>query len=169
MGYDLLSVNPSDPNHERDDPYEIGDLAYFNIFIWPLLLELAVSYGWKPAGTRAPIDIYTGEIMTGEWDGSYCSNDGQVVIKEDAASLADALERALPDIPDHEIPVKQEVLSIDQLGPILANVIENEFGKDAIIETTNLDLSALELFSGLQKHALICFIKLCRKDAFVIR
>src|SRR5439155_9949269 len=63
---------------------------------WPKLLRLAQAYGWRPRGTTLPED------SDGSWDRNYTSNDGQVVSSEDAAALADALEAALPHIPDHD-------------------------------------------------------------------
>lgn len=37
------------------------------------------------------------------WGGHYCSNDAQLVTAEDAANLAFALQRILPDMPDHNV------------------------------------------------------------------
>lgn len=69
---------------------------------WANVLMLALLYGWEPMGTDDPI---TGAPEGGwgpegwdRWD--YSSNDWQVVEDEDAANIADALERALGDIPD---------------------------------------------------------------------
>jgi len=62
---------------------------------WPKLLRLAISHGWKPRGTTL---AHAGEA----WDGNYTSNDRQIVSQQDAAALADALEVALPHIPDHD-------------------------------------------------------------------
>jgi len=63
---------------------------------WPKLLRLAQAHGWRPRGTTLPGD------SGGTWDRNYTSNDGQIVSAEDAAALADALEAALPHIPDHD-------------------------------------------------------------------
>jgi hypothetical protein len=65
-------------------------------WLWPKLLRLARVHGWRPRGTTLPDD------PGGTWDGNYTSNDGQVVGAEDAAALADALEAALPHVPDHD-------------------------------------------------------------------
>ena len=83
MGYDLYS--------QTGDEY-----VYFNFGNWPMLLSAAESYGWKPAGTQAG-ETYHDPSM---WEGTYLSNDGQIVTAQDAAALADALERVLDDIPD---------------------------------------------------------------------
>ena len=37
------------------------------------------------------------------WDGTYLTNDGQIVVTEDALSLAIALEKSLDDIPDFNL------------------------------------------------------------------
>lgn len=55
---------------------------------WSYLYHLAEDHGWEPAGTVFdPPDLF--------WDGSYFSNDGQVVTAEDAAGMADAITRAM--------------------------------------------------------------------------
>jgi len=61
--------------------------------------------------------------------------------------LADALERALLDIPGHEISGKEEDL----------------------FTTINPEMQSLKIFSGERKQVVIKFIKLCRKGAFEIR
>ena len=61
---------------------------------------LAYKYGWKPMGTKAP-EIY-GPCVTLDWEGQYYSNNHQIVTRNDAAAMADALESALDDIPDSD-------------------------------------------------------------------
>src|SRR5215210_2459479 len=71
------------------------------------LLGLAYEYGWKPCGTE-PGQWYdeNGELNEQmspdpeKWSGRYFSNDYQWVTDEDAANIADALERALEDQPN---------------------------------------------------------------------
>ena len=58
------------------------------------MLQLAQRYGWHPAGT------VSGER---DWSGTYFGACGQVITAEDGARLADALEKALPDLADHSI------------------------------------------------------------------
>src|SRR5690242_7336785 len=65
---------------------------------WGQVLSTAQENGWEPMGTLPP--IYGQEAL--DWSASYTSNDSQLVIDEDAASLADALERVLLDIFDAE-------------------------------------------------------------------
>jgi hypothetical protein len=60
---------------------------------WLCLLVIAQNHGWQPAGSLAPAGF------VGEWNGTYQYNQGQPVSAEDAQGLAEALERALPDLP----------------------------------------------------------------------
>jgi hypothetical protein len=80
MGYDLTT----DTTYVR-----------MNIFTFPHVLRLAVDQGWNPMGTRnGHPDLYS------EWDGSYLSNNRQVILKEDALNLATALETLLKTAPE---------------------------------------------------------------------
>lgn len=92
MGYDLYN--------------EKGEDFRWNMDTWGKVLQLAERYGWTAQGTQSAqlyeadgSPVYSDEILN-SWDGGYCSNDLQTVTAEDSAALADALERALPDIPD---------------------------------------------------------------------
>jgi hypothetical protein len=84
MGFDLVS-------------HTDGSYFRWNLIDWPKVLELGRMFGWRPAGTIRYAE--DGSPDPG-WDGGYVTNDLQVVSAEDAAALADALERALDDIPD---------------------------------------------------------------------
>jgi hypothetical protein len=75
------------------------------------------------------------------WDGTYLTNDGQVVVAEDALSLGMALEKALDDIPD---------FNLDDYSPDLSQV--NPF----------------EYFAGEEKDQLVDFIKFCKLGSFLI-
>jgi hypothetical protein len=91
-----------------------GGYFRFSNSAWCAVLELAYEYGWEPAGTEAPEftfyapdGVTVDEAQTREWrqhyrnwDGSYFGNAFQVVCDEDAANIAEALERALDDVPD---------------------------------------------------------------------
>jgi hypothetical protein len=61
-------------------------------FGWPRVLAIAEAYGWEPAGTNPPVGL-----GRSNWDGSYGSNDGQLVTARDARALAAAIEEALKD------------------------------------------------------------------------
>jgi hypothetical protein len=75
MGMDLLSKK--------------GDRFYFNMSDWPKILKLAFDNGWKPQGTVGG-GLY--EVLP-DWDGNYFDNEGQWIEAEDAANIANALER----------------------------------------------------------------------------
>jgi hypothetical protein len=57
--------------------------------VWGGILDLAVAFGWEPAGTIAP---YNHE---GPWSGTYCGNDGQRFSDKDSRAISEALYRAL--------------------------------------------------------------------------
>ena len=65
---------------------------------WVRIYHLAERYGWDPMGTVEP--EWEGEPDAPPWDGNYSSSDCQRVLAADAANLAAALARALPDLPD---------------------------------------------------------------------
>jgi hypothetical protein len=77
-----------------------GAGGYFgiNCRAWGMVLELAQRFGgWVPLGTRAPSDWKEPDSA---WDPmDYWSNSYQEVSDQDARNLADALERALLDVP----------------------------------------------------------------------
>ena len=81
---------------------------------WRWVLNLAIEYGWQPAGTEPP-DY--GWLLAGtaspdgndrSWDGGYCSNDFQKVTESDARALGEALLRAVAvlDAQEREKPTK---------------------------------------------------------------
>ena len=92
MGYNLIGAH---------NDFRVGSGT------WGRILRVALDHGWEPAGTLAPnIGSHdeNGEWVPDDigsaWDGTYFFNNYQIVTEEDAAALANALERALPDIPD---------------------------------------------------------------------
>ncbi len=70
---------------------------------WTRLLSLAIFYGWQPMGTRAPSMTEIHGFHDESWDGTYLTNDGQIVVTEDALALGSALEKSLDDIPDFNV------------------------------------------------------------------
>ena len=108
---------------------------------WTRLLSLAVFYGWQPMGTRVPSITEIHGFDAESWDGTYLTNDGQIVVKEDALSLAVALEQSLDDIPDFSL--EYYPLDLSQINPF-------------------------EYFAGEEKHRLKDFIKFCRLGSFLI-
>src|SRR5438034_397715 len=88
--------------HCRNENSSIG----WQQWRWPKLLRLARAHGWTPRGATQPAEE-SRYFPGGRWDGNnYTTNDGQIVSAEDAAALADALEAALPHIPDHDALAK---------------------------------------------------------------
>jgi hypothetical protein len=80
-----------------------GGYFRFNQVTWIEVLTLAYDHGWKPAGTEPSRwrDAETGELCAQmspdpeTWESmDYFSNAFQWVTDEDAANIADALERA---------------------------------------------------------------------------
>ena len=81
--------------NERQDSCWISPVA------WMYMIRLADQYGWQPRGTVL-IDPTSGEPRP-VWDGSYVLTVGQIAMAEDVSAMADALERALSDIPDKDV------------------------------------------------------------------
>ena len=132
----------------------------FHTRAWQLVLTLGQWYGWQPAGTRAPDPAYFDDapVDPADWDGRYFPPAGQVVTAEDARALADALERALPDLPDDDaltgktIPRRQsrEADGYDLWGLGLR---------------AGVAVSPFEEFSGANKTVLRDFVTHCRECA----
>jgi hypothetical protein len=131
------------------------------------MLGLAHQYGWEPAGTEPPewretfrhpdgTPISEGlaeqfRAVAEDWDGGYSTNDYQVVTDEDAANIADALERALEHIPDERT-----------VGMLAAS-------KDGAVDIdTSRHLSSLDWFSGGGKETVREFVAYCRAGGFAI-
>ncbi|PZV04922.1 MAG: hypothetical protein DCF22_25085 [Leptolyngbya sp.] len=127
-----------------------GDFG-LNVFSWGHMLCLARLYGWQPAGTVID-EADLQDFPNGKWNGGYQSNDGQKVTTEDARNMADALEKALADIPDHD-----------------ALEYKKELGGGILIAPNGPDVSALKWFSGNEsKEYVRKFIAYCRAGEFKI-
>jgi hypothetical protein len=122
---------------------------------WSLMLVLAERYGWQSLGTAPPDeDAVEAGLWRGkpsDWDGRYLPAYGQQVTEEDAKSLAAALERALPDVPDHDA---------------LSNKVD---GTEAVwgwfaTEAPHVPINPIEAFSGQNKEMLANFIAHCREE-----
>ncbi len=140
MGYDFTGKN--------------GGFS-LNVSGWPWVYNLAVAYGWRPAGTVGNAHYYaelSGADMNDpktqaecdkqdrEWDGRYSSNDFQQVTAEDADNLAEALENALRHLPRKESTIPE-----------------------------NVEVSPIEEFSGLEERRWLReFIEFCRAGSFTI-
>lgn len=81
-----------------------GDTVSLNIAGWEFIVDVAKAYGWIPMGTQ-PTDLtYPNGMPLGaqeDWRGSYFYNEWQIITEQDASNIADALQRALQDIPAH--------------------------------------------------------------------
>ena|SRR6266508_775168 len=113
----------------------------FSAESWTKVLSLGMFYGWQPMGTRVPSITELHGLIDEYWDGTYLTNDGQIVVAEDALLLAVALEKSLDDIPDFNLEVYPPDLS---------------------------KITPFEYFAGDEKQQLADFIKFCRLGSFLI-
>ena len=118
--------------------------------MWASMLKLASLKEWKPAGTEAP------DGWDGEWKGSYIVNGGQRVIDADSSNLADALESALPDVPDHDAMADKVVERKLPDGRVFRDVPEG------------VTFTPYEVWVGKSRDGLIKLIDLCRNGGFTI-
>jgi hypothetical protein len=138
---------------------------------WIKALNLAMSYGWQPMGTRLypVIEGYGLEIEA--WDGTYLTNDGQTVLAEDARALAAALERSLDDIPDFPIEIRRVIerrkgsSRFETLSPVERAVLEAGLAEHLL---GLIEIHPFEYFAGEEKLHLAGFIKFCRLGSFTI-
>jgi hypothetical protein len=140
-----------------------GEIS-FNNSSWGHLLKMAGVYGWEPAGTLAPhltnrdgqrVDDGCNPVDDAEyeasWNGAYFYNEGQSVTDEDARNLANAIERALPDVPDQDV-----------LGD--KATVHPSGARGVSLETP---VNPFEWFGG-RKEQLRDFIVFCRAGGFSI-
>jgi hypothetical protein len=137
---------------------------------WTKALELARLYGWQPMGTRPPL-FYHFSQLNAEWNGTYLTNDGQVVKAEDAYSLAATLERSLKDISEANCKIDWApgLWSNDDypewLSPDERAIIEDEL-QDGLLDIIGTD--PREFFAGDEKQTLLDVIRFCRLGSFEI-
>jgi len=137
---------------------------------WTKALELARLYGWQPKGTYPPLE-YDFRLLNADWNGTYLTNDGQLVKAEDASSLAFALERSLDQIPDANGNTDWNLLfcNADEfpewLSPVEIAMLEEEL-QDGLLDV--IETSPVEFFAGDEKHYLIELIRFCRLGSFMI-
>ena len=138
---------------------------------WAKVLNLAVSYGWQPMGTRLPSLVESCGFEMEDWDGTYLTNDGQTVLAEDAVALAVALEKSLDDIPDFDIEV-QRALETEQEDDLPERLAAMERAIMAAGLEDHLlglvEVHPFEYFAGEEKLHLAEFIKFCRLGSFTI-
>jgi hypothetical protein len=105
------------------------------------------------------------------WDGTYLTNDGQIVLDADARSLGDALARALDDIsdvspaPDWDMKLWLEDDLPEWLSPEEREIIED--GLEAFAPDVQ-GKSPLDFFAGDEKPYLVRLIRFCRLGSFMI-
>lgn len=159
------------------DLYGVGGYFRFNWIGWRQALALAWNSAWKPAGTEPneeyirmryecadpPVEVDEAVARhVAEWDGNYLMNAFQRVTADDARRLADALERALPDVPHHDAmaPYKPRAMVLQSMQEV-ADILT---GKRQAT-TAN----PYEWFSGGQgRQKLADFIRYCRAGTFEI-
>ena len=185
MGYDLTNI-------------ETGAEFRVQFVAWHKALALGRLYGWVPAGTRPrpeygnlvpdPDDerehptLYATDraAFAADWptlplEDQYVVNERQRVTTEDATAWAEALTRALPDIPDHADPAEkvvtigdvtdpEQVAALGWLGPHVGVFL----GGGGMARTPDARLGLLQFFSGPEKAGLREFITFLRLGEFRI-
>jgi hypothetical protein len=89
------------PDEENSETVSIwGECGEFSVpgSVWLTVLDVAQRHGWKAAGTNPPDPEYF-EFYGRDHDGGYYPPIAQKVAQKDAKHLAQALERALADMP----------------------------------------------------------------------
>jgi hypothetical protein len=150
--------------HMGMDLYNGSSDFWFSMSAWPKVLQLGRMGGWQPAGTLAPDWEYVGGSppdaprccdIYKDWGGDYCFNEHQTVTAEDARSLADALEKMLDDIPNHDV-IAHKTVKIESAGKQIGRGIAE-----------GVEVSPIEWFGGHKKR-LRDFIVFCRQGRFHI-
>jgi hypothetical protein len=131
---------------------------------------LAQAYGWKPLGTQLPRVPGLGN-WNALWNGEHLTNDGQIVLTEDAHGLARALHKALEDIPDQgsAFDWNPRLWIEDDLPPWLSPA-EKAQVEEGLMEHVpdGLGRPPFEFFAGAEKPYLIELIRFCRLGSFRI-
>ena len=127
---------------------------------WGKLLRLAQSYGWVPAGTMLD------EPDVG-WNGGYQTNDRQRATADYARNLADALSRALHDLPADD---KRRSVTIPvELPRSFHNLPDNPIIEGIALEDIER-LTPLDWFGGDEgRESVQKYIGLCSAGEFVIK
>lgn len=74
-------------------------LASIDWLVWSQAYYLARRYGWEPAGTEGGCGIWWWHDEAPDFDCRYFVSLGQLVTAADAKALAEAIAKAMPDIP----------------------------------------------------------------------
>jgi hypothetical protein len=136
---------------------------------WYFVLELAHRYGWVPelpafhnGGLSCTAsDVYEPEHV---WYACYMSAGDLEVSAADAHALADALERALPDVPDHDAMAHKP--RAYPMPEAMVRILHDL--PDDSIPTSDQYVRAYEWFSGQRKERLWQIIRVCRTGGITI-
>ena len=136
-----------------------GDI-YASKFEWGQLLRLAQSYGWAPAGTVL-------DEPDVDWSGGYHTNDWQRVTADDARNLADALSRALHNLPSDD---KRQSVTVRFELPRAFHDLPTNPVIDGIALEDMERLTPLEWFGGDKgRECVQKYLDFCRAGEFVIK
>lgn len=127
---------------------------------WGALLRLAYDFGWRPLGTQRPALLPRAcpDGVPVEWNpADYFSCRGQFVTPADATALAEALDAALDDIPNHD-PFA-DVRPPAPMAPGFPHLVST---------SPRTRVSMFEVFAGPNKARLREFIAFCRVGGFFI-
>lgn len=137
-----------------------GRTMLFGHEAWLAILGLAFRYGWRPKGTVEPPhwDFNPWSRSQPHWTGGdYFSTLGQKVSAEDAAAMAAALARAIPDIPSHDALGGKSLWTLDLPDwPPIHWVNPGQ------------SVNGIEFFSGSRRAKVEQFISICRLGGFTI-
>lgn len=137
---------------------------------WMKTLELAGLYGWRPMGTHAP-SHHDFHLLNAEWHGTYLSNEGQTVLREDALALAEALHKSLDDIPDFNLEMDWNPKSwLEDDLPEWLTPEEWEMVEDGLEDEFQdvMGIHPFEFFAGDEKRRLTGLIRFIRLGSFMI-
>jgi hypothetical protein len=138
-----------------------GGNIWASVFEWGQVLRLAQSYGWIPAGTVL-------DESSVDWNGGYQTNDWQRVTADDAHNLADALSRALCELPADD-KLRRSVTVPIELPPAFHNLPTNPVIKTIALEDIER-LRPLDWFGGDEgRKSVQKYIDFCRAGEFAIK
>ena len=129
----------------------------FNNYTWAMILSLAKDYGWEPTGTVDPWK--KDEPAASDWSGSYISLGFQWVTSDDAANIANALERAIEKMDDTSVIAPEDIA----IASDFRGVIE---GMEQLTSFTRTHSVIIKGY--LYKQMLKKFIQFCQKGSFCI-
>jgi hypothetical protein len=122
---------------------------------WGKLLELGQLYGWRPAGTQPPQwDDPAMQAAYADSNGFYTSVNGA-----DAQALAAALQGALPNLPDDNLP---------DAASLPDNALPHAPTAQVKISRPNTDLHPREFFAGKNKLRVNEFIAFAKQGNFSV-